>query len=94
MSRNASTSLNEDKNQKVPSRTVGFTLMVLIIVFVALWMQAQGNNLENLPASQPYEVDIDGFKADAWFLPDDLTWGFVEVSACLLYTSQSPRDDT
>ena len=93
MSRNASTSLNEDKNQKAPSRTIGFTLMVLIIVFVAVWMQAQGNNLENSPASQPYEVDIDGFKADAWFLPDDLTWGFVEVSAGEFVMGSNPALD-
>lgn len=93
MSENTSPSLKGDRSQKVPSRTIGFTLMVLIIVFVAVWMQAQGNNLGSSPASQPYEGDIDGFNADAWFLPDDLTWGFVEVPAGEFVMGSNPALD-
>lgn len=86
-------------DQKVPGRTIGFTVMTLTIVFVAFWMNLQSNQFTNqdLPlSSTSFALDqsLDGFRADAWFLADDELLGFVEIPAGTFIMGSNPILDS
>ena len=83
----------QTKDQKAPGRTVGFTLMILIIVFVSIWMKIQGNRDEAGLDVQLYSEDIEGFNRGAWHLPNDMLWGFVEVPAGDFIMGSNPTLD-
>ncbi len=76
------------------SRRTGFILLTLIVVFVFFWLY------RNAPASEPgAETDaapnstIDGFRQDAWMLPDDPLFGFVEIPAGAFVMGSNPLQD-
>ena len=83
----------QTKDQKAPGRTVGFTVMILIIAFVSIWMKIQGNRDEAGVDVQLYSKDIEGFNRGVWYLPDDILWGFVEVPAGEFIMGSNPALD-
>ena len=93
MSHEGSIFSSNNKNQEVPGRTVGFTVMIMIIVVVAAWMGIQGNNSGIADNSQLYAEDLKGFNRDAWYLPDDMLWGFVEVPSGEFIMGSNPAFD-
>ena len=80
-----------------PSRA-GLVVLAMIVLGVAVWMYSQrpstspaGTATAPLPASLP--ADLQGFRADAWFLPDDDLLGFVEVPAGPFLMGSDPATD-
>lgn len=93
---------------KVPSRTIGVSIMVLLIAFAAVWMQGQGTqNLEpaignssdaeiQQGAEVQQEIDaanMNGFREDAWYLADDPLLGFVEIPTGSFIMGSNPTLD-
>lgn len=81
---------------KVPGRTVGFSVMTLMIVFVAVFMSQQSDQTDvqimDLKSALD-SADLDGFRSDAWFLPDDSMFGFVEIPAGVFTMGSNPALD-
>lgn len=84
-----------DPVSKVPGRTTGFVIMSVVIIFVAMFMQNQSHVLdESGPAqAQTADPDLQGFRADAWYLADDPLLGFVEVPAGTFTMGSNPALD-
>lgn len=81
---------------KAPGRTVGFTLMTLLILFAGFWMQRQGDSAMNRSAAAISEVnapEYSGFNPDTWYLPDDGMLGFVEIPATTFTMGSNPALD-
>ena len=67
---------------KVPGSTIGFSAMITIIVFVAIWMGIQGgdDSLQDSSDALNFENADDSLLAELG-LPNDPLWGFVEIQA-------------
>jgi formylglycine-generating enzyme required for sulfatase activity len=80
---------------KAPGRTIGFTIMSVVILSVAFWMNEQASLLStNQPAEDAVDLlDIDGFSSDVWYLPDDELFGFVEIPAGSFIMGSNPALD-
>ncbi|MBS24843.1 MAG: hypothetical protein CMQ28_04285 [Gammaproteobacteria bacterium] len=63
----------------VPSRKIGFTTMTIIIAFVAYWMSQQGSITTYSEIRSSDTEELEGFSSEAWYLPDDNLFGFVEI---------------
>jgi len=76
----------------VPSRKLGLTIMCIIIVFVAYWMNQQAPApAESMGASaEIVTVGSGGFRADAWMLPDEPLLGFVEIPGGTFIMGSNP----
>ena len=81
-----------------PSRTLGLLLLLLSIIFTVVWLTRE--SVENAELSKAATVaaaslpeSLKGFNEDAWYLPDDSTWGFVEVPAGQFTMGSDPRAD-
>jgi formylglycine-generating enzyme required for sulfatase activity len=79
----------------VPSRQALSAAAALIVVGACGWPPA-GNRAqaEPAPASAADRPGISGFRADAWFLPDDELLGFVAISAGPFVMGSDPAIDT
>ena len=81
---------------RAPDRTAGFTVMLVVIIFVALWMSRQDSGVGSglsIQATAPI-TELDGFRSDAWFLPDDSSLGFIEISAGTFTMGSNPSLDS
>jgi serine/threonine-protein kinase len=77
----------------VPGRTVGFVIMSVLTVFVAVFMQVQSRNLDNTDTSAAYTEELEGFRSDLWYLPDDELLGFVAIPAGSFTMGSNPALD-
>ena len=86
---------NGSDRLEAPGRTVGLTIMCLMIVFVAAWMSFQSQQPENpeLTASSSEQGTIAGFLDNAWFLPDEPLLGFVRIPAGPFAMGSNPALD-
>ena len=67
------------QDNKVPGRTVGFSVMTAIIGFVAIWMGIQGDLLRD-SSDKPNFENAEFLSAELGF-PNDPLWGFIEIQA-------------
>lgn len=94
---NKAATIVSTNSSNVPGRTIGFTLMSLLIVFAGFWMQRQGNSIMNasVTATTPGDTpDYAGFNADNWYLPADSLLGFVEIPAATFTMGSNPALDS
>ena len=76
----------------VPSRTLGFTLMSVVIVAVALFLAQQQEADDQTPAlSLP--ANLPGFSSEHWYMPDDSYMGFVHIPAGGFTMGSNPAVD-
>ena len=76
----------------VPSRTLGFTLMSVVIVAVALFLAQQQEADDQTPAlSLP--ANLSGFSSEHWYMPDDSYMGFVHIPAGGFTMGSNPAVD-
>ena len=78
---------------KVPGRTVGFSVMSTLIIAAAFWMKLQSASNQFLDTALGSLVDVPGFKSDAWYLPEDSLFGFVEIAAGEFIMGSNPALD-
>ena len=81
---------------KVPSRTIGFSVMSVVIAIVAAFLFQQQNqqSTDSAPGSEiPIPSEVDGFRSDQWYLPDDPLLGFVEIPAGSFTMGSNPALD-
>ena len=73
---------SSQQDNKVPGSTIGFSAMITIIVFVAIWMGIQGgdDSLQDSSDTLNFEHADDSLLAELG-LPNDPLWGFVEIQA-------------
>ena len=69
----------ETSEAKVPGRTTGFLIMTAMIIGVAVFMNSQDQRLNDSSSGVDPANALDGFRADAWYLPDEALLGFVEI---------------
>ncbi|MDP6415401.1 MAG: SUMF1/EgtB/PvdO family nonheme iron enzyme, partial [Gammaproteobacteria bacterium] len=85
----------EEHSEKVPGRTVGFTVMTLVILLAAFQMNRE-SSLQQMQDSGEPETNtqpLEGFRPAAWYLPDDDLLGFVEVPAGPFVMGSNPALD-
>ncbi len=70
----------------------GLVLLALVVVFVFVRLYRYGAAPEPASATAPMAAP-DGFRADAWMLPDEAMLGFVEVPAGAFIMGSDPRQD-
>ena len=74
-----------------PRRTLGATLALVLVVLAACQpIEPDGSPRPPLP---PLPETLDGFRADAWFLPDDDSLGFVEIPGGPFTMGSDPAAD-
>ena len=84
---------------KAPGRTIGVVIMCALIVFVAAWMSRQSElitrqqTIESFPGTAVNDQTETGFRSDAWHLPDDDSFGFVEIAAGSFIMGSNPALD-
>lgn len=68
-----------------PSRTLGLLILLLSIIFTAVWLTRESIEITTLDSSKIPSIGaldtISGFDSSSWYLPDDPTFGFVEIPA-------------
>lgn len=80
-----------------PSRTLGLMILLVSIIFTAVWLTRE--SIENMAAT-PSVVSakalqpVAGFDQSAWFLADDESWGFVEIPAGEFTMGSNPVIDS
>lgn len=77
------------------SRSLGLTILVAIVVFVGFWMNYLNSRMESADPNQAATeiAAMPGFNSQAWFLPDDDLWGFVEIPAGRFVMGSNPGID-
>lgn len=83
----------DENSSPIPSRTVGLSIMCLMIVFVATWMTLQARQQDMGSSSVPTEPSILGFASDAWYLPDDPLLGFTLIPVGPFVMGSNPALD-
>ena len=73
---------SSQQDNKVPGSTIGFSAMITIIIFVAIWMDIQGrdDSLQDSSDTLNFENADDSLVTELG-LPNDPLWGFVEIQA-------------
>ena len=80
--------------QQIPGRTLGLSIMCLMIVFVAAWMTFQSRQQEaTVLASAEALASVTGLRSDAWYLPDEPLLGFVKIPAGTFTMGSNPALD-
>ena len=80
--------------QQIPGRTLGLSIMCLMIVFVAAWMTFQSRQQEaTVVASAEALASVTGLRSDAWYLPDEPLLGFVKIPAGTFTMGSNPALD-
>ena len=75
------------------------TILVSMILFVAFWMSYQSTESMSLDETETKIlatddlIDVDGFRTDAWYLPDEELLGFVEIPAGPFVMGSDPAID-
>ena len=79
---------------QIPGRTLGLTIMCLLIVFVAVWMnlQSQQRVSQEMTVLSSSE-EATGFLSSAWFLPDESLLGFVRIPSGPFTMGSNPALD-
>lgn len=78
---------------KVPGRTIGISIMTVMILFVAFWMNQQSIQTSDQAGESTSIQEISGFRADAWNLPDDELLGFVKITEGPFIMGSNPAVD-
>lgn len=75
------TELEPHEASASPSDAKGFAIIAAITIAVAAWLtsQAPQGAAAPTPASESDNAAFPGFRPDAWFLPEDALFGFVEI---------------
>lgn len=95
--------LNSDQKDMAPaplepSRTVGLLVLLVSIIFTAVWLTRE--SIETIAGANAGEISLDrfdgipGFDSNAWFLANDETWGFVEIPAGSFTMGSNPVLDS
>ncbi|MCG8415028.1 MAG: formylglycine-generating enzyme family protein [Pseudomonadales bacterium] len=85
----------QSEQPKVPGRTIGFSIMTVATLFVAIFLY-QNSSPDNQSAggeSIAEFANLDGFSSAHWFLPDDNMLGFVEIPAGRFTMGSNPNLD-
>ena len=91
--------MNDDQQTaepKVPSRTIGFSVMSVVIVVVATFLYQQQvlrNPQTEQLAAIPLPGTLPGFLPEQWYLADDPLLGFVEIPAGSFSMGSNPALD-
>ena len=91
--------MNNDQQSaefKVPSRTIGFSVMSVVILVVAYFLFQQQSQQESVPeptASISLPDSLSGFLPEQWYLPDEPLLGFVEIPAGSFTMGSNPALD-
>lgn len=80
-------------SEKVPGRTVGFGVISILIIIVAVWMSVQSAPNQSAGSAIMSAEDVSGFDSDAWYLPEDELLGFVEITAGEFTMGSNPALD-
>ncbi len=75
---------------------IGFAILAIVVVFVAVWMQVQGRRALLNDANTTLDAataSVDGFRPDFWQLPDEPLLGFVEIPAGVFRMGSDPVED-
>jgi len=83
------------QDQQIPARTLGLTIMCLLIVFVAVWMTLQSGqgNSQISTVDNSTQQELPGFLASAGYLPDTPLLGFVRIPAGPFVMGSNPALD-
>lgn len=87
---------NQHQQSPQETSTRGLVLLVVLVVLLAVWMYSQGaRSLAPATVDDSYSppIVLVGFKADAWFLPDDPLLGFVEIPSGPFLMGGAPPTD-
>ncbi len=80
------------KNE-VPGRTIGVSVMTMMVLFVAFWMNQQSTQTSDQTGESKSIQEIAGFRANAWNLPDDELLGFVRITGGPFIMGSNPAVD-
>lgn len=89
-------STEQDTEQpKVPSRTFGFSVMLVATLFVIYFLNQQATNLSSTSADSVPALSnqVSGFDASRWFLPAEANLGFIEIPAGPFTMGSNPSLD-
>ena len=80
------------------STRIGLAILAALVAGVAIWlfMHRPSDSPPTQPVRLPSEAlptSLIGFRADAWFLPDDDLFGFVEIQAGPFLMGSDPTTD-
>lgn len=81
-----------------PSRTLGLLILLLSIIFIAVWLTRE--SIENTVLENSTTVStgvlgtLAGFDSNSWYLPDDANLGFVEIPAGTFTMGSNPVLDS
>ena len=81
------------ESEKVPGRTVGFSVMTILIILVAVWMNVQSTTNQSTDVEIAVVADVPGFDNNAWYLSEDSLLGFVEISGGEFTMGSNPALD-
>ena len=87
---------NAAGEQAAPPRRTGLIVLAVIVVLVFFWLDRNAPDPTPDPAPETESVTIrglEGFRADAWQLPDETLLGFVEVPAGAFIMGSNPLQD-
>ncbi|HIE91672.1 MAG TPA: hypothetical protein EYQ83_01935 [Acidobacteria bacterium] len=90
--------MTKESNAQAPATpVVGLSVLALLVVGVAGWLWAERPDQAATGDTQSSVVALPaalaGFRAGAWFLPDDVRLGFVEVPAGTFLMGNDARTD-
>ena len=77
----------------MPGRTVGFVIMSVLIVCVAIFMQFESQEMGTQENMAAYSGPLAGFDQDLFYLPDDDLAGFVAIPAGSFTMGSNPALD-
>ncbi|MFK7864666.1 MAG: formylglycine-generating enzyme family protein [Pseudohongiellaceae bacterium] len=81
-----------------PSRTLGLLVLLMLIIFTSVWLTRESiesrSSERAVAETMVDQQSLDGFDQEAWFLPDDNAWGFVEIPAGSFTMGSNPAIDS
>jgi formylglycine-generating enzyme required for sulfatase activity len=92
------TTKNPLASEPSPSDAKGLAILAVLVVAAAGWLyshrpEASASEARDLAPDIPNSAPLPGFRADAWFLPDDGLLGFVEIPAGPFRMGSDPAID-